>query len=138
MTKEEMALRLNGRECGSETTKEDQELAAENDLVIVYGYSDDLMEMEGAVDDEFGCYEGGVCDFDRDGIIPSDKDDVEEEDIEEWVQRRKNKNTITAVWCGENLPAWCFKTKIPHATFEIMDDGEVHCRGIVFNINDLK
>lgn len=33
--------------------------------------------------------------------------------------------------------AWTYSTEIPHATFEIIEEGEKFCRGIVFDINDL-
>ena len=32
---------------------------------------------------------------------------------------------------------WVFKTSIPHATFEIIEDNERYCMGLVFNISDL-
>lgn len=31
-----------------------------------------------------------------------------------------------------------FTVEIPHETFDIFEDGEPFCRGIVFSVNDLK
>lgn len=56
-----VAKRLNMLPYRSEAKKEIVEFAKENGIVIVYGASDDLMELDGAIYDEFGCYEGGVC-----------------------------------------------------------------------------
>lgn len=50
---------------------------------------------------------------------------------------------IEALWCqtkdenGVVIP-WAYETKIPHETFLVMDAGEVYCRGIMFNVNDVK
>ena len=49
MTSKELAELLNGREYGEETTPEIIKLAKDNGLVIVYGYSDDNTELEGAI-----------------------------------------------------------------------------------------
>ena len=37
-----------------------------------------------------------------------------------------------------SLIAWTYRTDIPHETFMIYEDGEPYCRGIVFNIDDVK
>ena len=53
----------------SEKRREQQrQEAKENGLVIVYGASDDLMEFDGAIYDEGGCFDGGRVYFDRDGV----------------------------------------------------------------------
>ena len=64
-----VAKRLNMLPYRSEAKKEIVEFAKENGIVIVYGASDDLMELDGAIYDEFGCYEGGVCCLDSEGNI---------------------------------------------------------------------
>ena len=33
--------------------------------------------------------------------------------------------------------SWSYLTDIPHKTFDIMEDGEIYCRGIVFSLDDL-
>ena len=45
MTKEELAAMLNGREYGKEITKAEEEKAKANGLVVIYGYSDDNVEL---------------------------------------------------------------------------------------------
>ena len=44
---------------------------------------------------------------------------------------------LEAVWCDGDEYSWTYKTDIPHATFDVMEDGEKFCRGIVFSVNDL-
>lgn len=97
--------------------------AKENGIVVVYGQSDDLMEFEGALYDEFGCYEGETFYFDKNG------------------KRVKNEteNKIEAVWCDKNSEwTWSYKTEIPHETFEMYDDDEKYCLGFVFYKDDLR
>jgi hypothetical protein len=102
--------------------------AKESGLVIVYGASDDLMEFDGAIYDEGGCFDGGRVYFDRDGV------DQEGEERANWID---------AVWCDgmnrDGLPAtWTYKTDIPCEQFDIWEDGEIYCVGLVFSIEDLK
>ena len=117
---------LNGREyCYPLFTKEEIQIAKDNGFVIVYGYSDDLVEFEGAIDDEVGCFDGGKVYFDKNGA--SDEEE--------------KPNMIEALWCDDEMIdtiLWTFKTDIPHETFRLFDNGECYSIGIVFDIKDLK
>lgn len=144
MTKEELAAQLDGRDCGNTPflSKAETEQAKKDGLVVVYGASDDLMELEGAIEDEGDCYDGGELMIDREGILP-DKDQLDDDDdeYEKWINRRKKSEKIFALWCQEKDIAWTYKTKIPHATFIMQDknnDDKTYCRGMVFNISSLK
>ena len=44
---------------------------------------------------------------------------------------------ITAIWDEKGKFLWSFKTDIPHSTFQIFEDKEPYCQGIVFNLDDL-
>lgn len=139
MTKEELAARLTGREYGSEITKHEAIDAKAAGLVVVYGASDDLMEFEGAIYDEFGCYGGDTALVDAKGLLDrSQIDDSDDEAIADYVARKKHACTIEAVWSDAGNSCWSYKTDIPHATFEIVEDGEVYCRGLVFALTDVK
>lgn len=127
MTKKELADKLNGRAYG-DAFKDVLEEARESGLVIVTGASDDLMEFQGAIEDEGGCFDGGKVYFDRTGV---------DQDGEERA------NVIEAVWCdgmnSDGIPAsWTYKTDIPCERFNIWEDGELYCVGLVFSIEDLK
>lgn len=136
MTKEELAARLNGNTYGDECTHDDAAAAKAAGLVIVYGASDDLMEFEGAIHDEVGCFDGGEAWVDKDGVL--DRDACDDDDaLAEFVARKKSARRIEAVW-GYGGYSWTYRTDIPHATFEIVEDGEPYCRGIVFALNALE
>lgn len=135
MTKEELAARLNGRQYRNEITAGEAAEAKAAGLVVVYGYSDDNMEFEGAIRDEIGCYDGGTAYLTRDGLLQNDCDDDECPHFEKLKQKA---STIEAIWSpGDEQYSWIYKTDIPHATFEIIEDDLPFCRGIVFALADV-
>lgn len=141
-TPQTIADALHGMKYPLRVPKAIAEAARLSGVVIVYGASDDLMELEGAIRDEFGCYDGGTAKVDAQGLLGdwnSVKYDGEKEEIAEWLEREKKAKEIKAIWApaepsGAN---WAYETSIPHATFDVMEDGEIYCRAIVFNIADL-
>lgn len=113
--------------------KELAEEAKQKGIVVVYGQSDDLMEFEGALYDEFGCYEGETFYFDEEGC----RIDLREYNNPDVIALMSNK--IEAVWCDDFSDwTWTYKTDLPHETFEMYDDGEKYCKGFVFYKKDLK
>lgn len=111
MTIYEFASGLNGREIGNEMTSFEEQRAKELGFVVVFGYSDDCAEFRGAYYEEIGCYDGGKV-FKCGGKY------------------------IDAVW-GKGEFDWTYDTNIPHATFDIFEDGEKHCKGIVFELKEM-
>ena len=137
MNKEQLAEKLNGREYSNEITKEECAEAKEAGLVVIYGYSDDNIELSGAIQDEIGMYGGGELKIHRGGVIGNHKH-CECEHC--GYQEKANKcAAIQAIWGdSDSSPyAWRFETKIPHATFEIFEDGELWAQGIVISVDDL-
>jgi len=139
MTKEELAARLNGSQypVHRAITSDLRQAAKAAGLVIVYGASDDLMEFDGAVYDEVGCYDGGTVRVDARGVLPY-RDCLEtDEEIVQYTARKQTARAIEALWCKVVGYSWPYKTDIPHATFEVVEDCEPYCRGIVFALADL-
>jgi hypothetical protein len=87
MTPKEMAARLHGRQYRSETTLDDQLLAHQHGLVIVYGASDDLVELEGGIADELGANNGTKFWVTPKGLL-EDFDQLCEERNEKGLRRR--------------------------------------------------
>lgn len=54
LTKESLALKLNNCQIDEEISKTDEQEAKKNNLVVVFGASDDLIEFRGAINDEQG------------------------------------------------------------------------------------
>lgn len=139
MTHQELAAILNGREYGDEITKAEEVQAQLSGLVVVFGYSDDNVEMRGAIHDEVGCYEGGVIGFNARGPVP--KPDRDEREVLEkfGVLEQVLNSTVSfeAKWCDEpGGPSWTYEAAFPHSTFEVMEDGGVYCRGMVFSLKE--
>ena len=136
MTAHEAAAELNGSEIGKEGSQELWARMAEDKLVAVFGDSDDVMVLQGAEDDEVGCYRGGSAGFTPAGLL---RNECEGEDCPYFkCLFAAGVTEVKAVWNDRGPePAWTYQTDIPHATFEIMEDGEVWCRGIVFSLADV-
>lgn len=128
ITHEEFSLSLTNKQYGNELTKEEINKAKENGLIVVYGASDDLIEFEGCISEEIDCYGGGIF-------------NIKSKSLEIKVaSSEKDKNKIEAVWCDSDFEntSWTYKTDIPHSKFNIYEDNDIYCIGIVFSIYDLK
>lgn len=136
MNAQEFAAMLAGATYRNVLTREQARLAKANGLVVVYGQSDDLMEFDGAIYDELGAYNGTMALVDPKGLLP-DRDSIEDDDtLADYFARKPKAATIHALWAEEGDYSWTFRTSIPHATFEVTEDGEPYCRGIVFALED--
>jgi hypothetical protein len=105
---EELAERLNNREYRSETETIDVDFAAENNLLIVYGASDDLMEVDGADEEEYGA---------------SVNDQIKFVCLNQDV-------TINVL----SYP-WSYSASHKFFKFDINEDGEKWSEGIVIDLN---
>lgn len=134
MTLKEFAQKLNGREYGyPQFTKEELAIAKENGFIIVFGASDDLMEIRGAINDEGDCFDGGTLKLDIADRRLVDRDTEESCDVV----------TIEARWCKDhddkmNVIQWTYATDVPHEKFMIYEDGAPYCQGIVFQNDALR
>lgn len=127
-----LAQKLHGNPIGAEISEDEEADAKAAGLVVVFGYSDDCTEFRGVIHDEVGM---GKISLTAKGKI------LDEEQLEglqrlqdDGLAREVNLRTITAKFTDEGHR---YETDIPHAPFDVMEDGEVFCRGIVFSINDL-
>ena len=138
MNAKELAAKLNGREYCYEITDAEVKQARDAGLVVVFGASDDLIEFRGAIRDEGDCYDGGEILIDAKGVLPSwDSASESEESAQEYFERKPKARMIKALFAKEGSYTWTYCTVIPHEKFEIFEDGEPYCRGIVFNIGEI-
>ena len=129
---EKLAEMLDGLQYPEEPSDEIITLAKENNCVIVFGSSDDLMEFRGSIYDELGAWEGTTAYLTSDGLFDSDCEC-------KYAQKAKEAcKTIIAVWDDhERDCSWSYKTEIPHTEFKVMEDDDVYCYGIVFSLDNL-
>lgn len=134
MNKKDLAAQLNGRKMGEEITRDEERVAKLNDLVVIYGASDDLLELAGAISDEISGYNDTTALF-HDGDLYTrqcgDDDCPHEEKIQDSCK------SVKGIFGAEGF-SWTYETSIPHETFEIFDGTEKYCRGIVFSITDIQ
>ncbi|WP_312697019.1 hypothetical protein [Sphingobacterium mizutaii] len=146
MTKEQLAEALNGCEYGNEVSDELSKKAKDNGLIIIYGYSDDLTEIDGFGNDEIGCYRGGDFVLLNDGrafMVKHSGDMADEHsELKEtyalYLQALEAKQIVTAQWCENDSRGWTYKTDIPHSTFMILHHGEKRGIGIVIDVQYLQ
>lgn len=121
-------LRAANVQYGDGIPKAIQEEAASGSLIICYGYSDDLIEFRGAIDDEGGCYDGGIVTFNNGGISQDE---------------RELEYKIEAIWCPKNAAGvayseWDYKAEFPMYNFNIYDGNNLYCVGKVFSLEDVR
>lgn len=135
MTAKELAEILTGREYGMEITKDEERQAADDGLLVLYGYSDDNVEIAGAYNDEIGAYEGAVIHLAKAGVLQ--EPDCDPGDCPYYAAARDATKSVRAVWHDEGGPCWTFETDVPYETFNVYEDGELFCVGIVLSVEDL-
>lgn len=129
---EQFAKILNKRDFSEGLSEVETECAKRSGLVIVMGYSDDLIEIEGTIFAEGGCFKGGEFHLKR--------------EKGKWVlnEGRGEQNNISAQWYDKNaftddgdpIP-WTYKTDIPHASFIAANGGDPFSEGFVFSVHNL-
>lgn len=139
-TKEQLAALLNGRLYGEEITEQEEAQAKASGLIVVFGASDDLIEFRGVVRDESYAWGGATFLIHRCGVLESferfrDENDQESEYLK-YFEARKTAVAVTAGWDVDGY-SWVITSAVPHATFEIIEDDEKYCKGIVLHVDDL-
>jgi len=135
MTKEALAEKLNGREYGNEITEAEAKQAKADGLLVIFGYSDDNAELRGVIDDEVGCYDGGAFLLHSGGVVTGRH--VCDCEYCGFKAKESQCVKVEALFGREKPYTWTYRTSVPHATFNIMEDGKKFCRGIVIAANYL-
>ena len=139
MTAEEFASLLNGRQYREEITRAEEAQAKESGLVVIFGASDDCMEIRGCINDELACFDGNEFRLGALGVLePWERCDTKtQQDAREWFRVEASASTvIRAVFADVGEWTWTYETALPHATFEVLEGADKYCRGIVFAFRD--
>ena len=137
---ESVKEQIHNCEYGHEMDKLDKDALKEAGIVIVYGYSDDNTEFEGAIYEEIGSYGGAYIRLTKDGLLENKCSD---DDCPYYTEEaKKAKYYIKPKWCDGNadiktMIAWTYESNIPHITFDVLEDDEIFCRGMIFRLSDL-
>lgn len=135
LTATALAAMLDGRQYGDEITKDEEKLAAEAGLVVVFGYSDDNVELRGAIDAEVSAFNGTIVRLDGADVL---ENDCENEACPHFERASARAPFFRALWDAPGAgAAWTFDVRWPHATFRVMEDGDLFCVGVVFALADV-
>lgn len=139
LTKEVLAEKLEGVQYPLTITSELREVIADSNLVIVYGASDDLIEFDGSIYEEMSAWEGATVYVLTDGSVIKDYNYEERIALASGneLEELKKAQKIQAIW-GEEGISFQYKTKIPHAVFNVLEDKDIYCKGIVFDMNVMR
>jgi len=134
MNMHEAAAELHGNEYGREGSRDLWASMKASGLVAIFGASDDLTEFRGAIYDEAGAGEVTEHRLTQKGLPENDCDDS---DCPYFRKLLKNiPVAVTARWDHEGY-SWFIETDLPHAPFDIVEDDEKYCRGVVIALADL-
>jgi hypothetical protein len=131
MNSTELASILHGCEIEREITRELEAEAKKHGLVVVFGGSDDLIEFRGAIFEERGA--PGKVHLTSAGLLKNRCDD---DDCPYFSKEKGKASVIESLWDRDGY-SFTYRTTIPHATFDVLEDGEKYCRGIVFALADV-
>jgi hypothetical protein len=131
---QKFADRFNGREYGEELTIDDARELMEANCVAIFGASDDLVELRGAIDDELGAYEG--LDF---LIVQNLRKNNELECIEatdfdsDAADKFLVQCKVSANWCpsGTDLSWKITDNSQQSASFVIKEGSDHYCQALV-------
>lgn len=130
MTRDEFAAMLNGRQYRNEMTRDEERMAYVSGLLVVFGASDDLTEFSGVIADEAGAWDGHthyIKHGEKGFYLAAQEDDGTCGGV-----------PIEAVWSPNDPDAsWLIKPSVPFASFDIMEDDDLYCRGAVIDAADL-
>ncbi len=130
----EAAAALNGNQYSHEGSPELFREMGNNRLVAVFGGSDDLVELRGAIYDEVSAYEGAKFYVTPAGLL---ENECGNDRCPHFAKLEEAAFEVEALWCEEDDISWTYRTSIPHETFMIKEDDETYCRGIVFSLDNL-
>lgn len=121
---ERWAAELNNR---NERSVVPAALGAVKGLVVVYAASDDLVEIEGAMTQEIGAFNGVKLTASK---------------TQGFYETSAGEPDIEFRWCddnsGDSVCPWSVICNLPHRKFDILDDeGYVSSVGVVLHIDDI-
>lgn len=154
-TIEDLAKLLDGNEYQDELINQKGidviHLCKEKGWIVVYGASDDLMEIDGAICDELGAWEGCVAKFYKKGeFYPEYEEEdvyhkspedsffaIDDKELTRIKTEKEDALIIESMWCPiDSDVSWQINCKgAPHVSFNVMEDDEVYCEALVIDIS---
>jgi hypothetical protein len=151
----QQAQKFNGREYPLRLTTAEKQSLKDAGLVVIHPHSDDCAEIEGAITDEASVWEGDDFLLNKGGLIDPCLHGLEQYTdqyskisfdrlegkgflaaLENFCGAARSAIKVEAVW-GQDGYSWQYKLDIPHAVFDLMEDGEIMAKCVVFHVDDM-
>lgn len=137
---EKWVKKLNGFEYPAYEIEGFQNEMEKDGVIAIYGMSDDLLEFSGVINDEFGAWNGFSGRLTKDLNVFDEKYKSEGEAPQDRIEELP---FVRAVWSPEDsqgniFASWKIETDLPHGEFEIFEDGELFCVGVIVDTEDIK
>lgn len=132
-TLKEAAALLDGDPYRFEGSEELFKQFKNDGIVAVFGYSDDGVEFRGRLNDEMGY--GSQIYLDTNGIMESD---CEDDGCPYFLKTLKGATKLEVYWCEDDEYSWTYDIEIHYETFDIMEDDNKYCQGILFYLDDCR
>ena len=136
-TAESFAALINGRQYLKELSKDEEAIAKDNNLVVCFGQGDDELIFCGAIQDQLGAY-GGVEAYVINGNAIRDYQyDEDVAVLARYGYTSKPSIKVVSEWCPDEFEgSWLIGVEgIEGFHFDIMEDDDLYCRGVVFCLN---
>lgn len=128
--------KLNGREYREELTDEEEQQLKKDGLVVVFGASDDLCEIKGAISDEIDCYLDKTVVYveEIDGFV---SEDYYKNNPHELIKIDLRKRPYLKINSRDEY--WRYELpKIWNRKFNILENENIYCEGRIFFKEDFK
>lgn len=138
MNAKELAQLLNGRQYGDEIGTKECLQAKANGLLVIFGHSDDLIEIRGAFADEVSAYEGAILNLHREGNLDTDVSGCGCSTCNERLE--KLAELCVTVICDWDKSGYSWFIEPKHVAFEpfdILEGKNKFCRGVVIETKNL-
>ena len=146
-TLKEYAELLNNHNYGDNFDKNLIQEMKENGIVIAYGCSDDLFELDGALQLEYDCFSDEHFIWISEEAVFVSENEIENLLNEIDFEYPKFLNTIKKVLNYDDKffikvkhpkrVQFKYETNIPCEWFDIIEDDELYCKGFVFELNSI-
>ena len=131
---QQLQTMLHNRQYRDETTPEIIQFAKDNNLVIVFGSSDDLVEFCGAIDDERYAHIYTEIFLSKQKILTSECELGSS--CPHWKELNESMpESIKKITINGNHPYWTYQVDFAHLTFDILEDEDKYCEGIIFSLD---
>ena len=134
---EKWVRKISCREYREELTKEEEEELKKDGLVLVFGASDDLCEVRGAISDEISCYLDKTVVYveEIDGFV---SEDYYKNNPHELIKIDLSKRPYLDINSKDGFWRYDISKNVLNLEFSILEDEKIYCVGKIFFKEDFK